>query len=62
MKALIGRSRVRRQAIGLQLDLNTTPVEIDEFTEYTGVICLLMQSLKTILIKIKSIIFNTFLA
>ena len=39
MKALIGRSRVRKKSIGLQLDLNTTPVEVDEFTEYTGVKC-----------------------
>ena len=39
MKALIGRSRVREQSIGLQLDFNTTPVEVDEFTEYTGVKC-----------------------
>ena len=39
MKALIGRSRVRKQSIGLQLNFNTTPVEVDEFTEYTGVKC-----------------------
>ena len=39
MKALIVRSRVRKQSIGLQLDFNTTPVEVDEFTEYTGVKC-----------------------
>ena len=39
MKALICRSRVRKESIGLQLDFNTTHVEFDEFTEYTGVKC-----------------------
>ena len=37
MKVLIGRSRVRKQPIGPQLDFNTTPV--DDFTKYTGVKC-----------------------
>ena len=40
MKVLIGRSRVRKQSIRLQLDFNTTSVEVDEFTEYTGVKCI----------------------
>ena len=39
MKGLIGTSRVRKRSIGLQLDFNTTPVEVDEFTEYTDVKC-----------------------
>ena len=39
MKSLIGRSIVRKQSIGPQLDFNTKPVEVDEFTEYTGVNC-----------------------
>ena len=43
VKALIGRSRVGQQSIGLQLDFNTTPVKVDEFTEYTDVICLIIR-------------------
>ena len=39
MIAMIGRSRVRTHSIGLHLDFNTTPAEVDEFTEYTGVKC-----------------------
>ena len=39
MKAMISRSRVMKQSIGLQLDFNTAPVEVDVFTEYTGVKC-----------------------